>query len=175
MHTKDTVSMDGDGSHMTPEQHKWVLSTAGEAFEAKHVQPRMAACEAALESDFGSSVLARLGLNLFGMKQHVHPIYGTLSLPTKEFENGEWVPKVATWVRYDTVAQCFADRMQTLLRLCHVYPEYQAALTATDPITYVTQVSRRWSTDPGRAAKVIAIFGEVFPPPVLHPDLSTQV
>lgn len=139
--------------------------------------PRMAACEAALESDYGTSALARLGLNLFGMKQHVHPTYGTLNLPTKEFLNGEWVPQIAQWVRYDTLQECFADRMATLQRLCQVYPEYEAALTATDPTTYISQVSRRWSTDPGRAGKVMTIYGEAFPPdpPQMGVDEATQV
>lgn len=124
----------------------------------------MAASEAALESDYGTSALARLGLNLFAMKQHVHPVYGTLSLPTKEFENGEWVPKIAAWVRYDNLTECFADRMATLTRLANVYPEYQAALTAADETNYIIAVSRKWSTDPGRAGKCLAIFNEAFPP-----------
>lgn len=154
---------------MTPDQQKWILTIAGDAAEAKHVWPRMAACEAALESDYGTSALARLGLNLFGMKQHVHPTYGTLNLPTKEFLNGEWVPQVAQWVQYENLTECFADRMATLQRLANVYPEYEAALTAPDEMTYIAQVSRRWSTDPGRAGKVVTIYGQVFPAPAPQP------
>lgn len=149
---------------MTPAQRNWLLQTAGDAAEAKHIFPRMAAAEAALESAYGTSALARLGLNLFGMKAHVHQTYGTLSLPTKEFLNGEWVPQVAQWVQYDSVQQCFADRMATLERLAHMYPEYQDALTASDPTAYITAVSKRWSTDPARASNCLDIFNEAFPP-----------
>lgn len=149
---------------MTSEQRSWVLEQANQALEAKHVYARMAACEAALESRYGTSALARLGYNLFGMKQHQHPIYGTLNLPTQEFEHGEWVPIVQAWVQYENAAECFADRMETLLRLRDIYPEYQQALTAPDPVSYVRAVSKRWSTDPARADKVIAIFNEIFAP-----------
>lgn len=160
---------------MTPDQRNWILTAAGEASEAKHAFPRMAACEAALESNYGTSALARLGLNLFGMKQHVHAVYGTLNLPTREFENGEWVPQFAQWVEYPNLADCFADRMATLVRLSNMYPEYQAALTAPDETVYITQVSKRWSTDPARTSKVIAIYGEVFPPDSNHDAVQDAV
>ena len=143
-------------------QRDWLYATANAALEAKHVFARMAACEAALESDYGTSALARLGFNLFGMKQHVHPIYGTLNLPTREFLDDAWVPKIASWVQYENVAECFADRMATLVRLRTEYPHYQAALLAKTPQDYVSEVSKTWSTDPKRADKVLAIFDEVF-------------
>jgi flagellum-specific peptidoglycan hydrolase FlgJ len=47
----------------------------------------MAACEAALESTWGASELATKGNNLFGQKQQVHPEFGTLHIPTREFIN----------------------------------------------------------------------------------------
>jgi len=148
---------------VTPSRRLWVLETTNQALEAKHVHARMAACEAALESDYGTSALARLGFNLFGMKQHTHPVYGTLPLPTREFLNGEWKQEIGQWVKYENLEECFADRMATLMRLRSVYPHYQAALTAPDPETYIAEVSKTWSTDPARAAKVLAIFNEVFP------------
>lgn len=157
---------------MTDSQRLWLLDTANQALEAKHIHPCMAACEAALESAFGTSALARLGLNLFGMKQHAHPVYGTLNLPTREFDNGEFVPKFQAWVQYDNVAECFADRMETLMRLRDVYPHYQAALTASDPQAYIREVSATWSTDPQRADKVLAIYNEVFPQ--IPANLSTE-
>lgn len=160
---------------MDATQRNWILTAAGEAAQAQHIFPRMAACEAALESDYGTSALARLGLNLFGMKQHVHPIYGTLNLPTKEFENGEWVPEIAHWVHYENLQECFADRMETLQRLCQMYPEYEAALTAPDETTYIMQVSKKWSTDPARAANVMTIYGEAFPPESNHEAVQDAV
>lgn len=118
----------------------------------------MAACEAALESDYGLSQLAREGNNLFGMKQHTHPVFGTLNLPTHEFIGGEWEACEAEWVKYDDWSECFADRLATLQRLAPEYQHYKAALAAQTPEEYIAQVSMTWSTDPNRGAKVLAIY-----------------
>lgn len=146
---------------MTDPEKQFIASAAVEATKAGHPFPEMAAAEAALESNYGLSALARDANNLFGMKQHQHPnpAFGTLTLPTREFENGAWeVVPGAEWVKYPDLASCFADRLSTLQRLSPVYPHYAAALDASDPYGYVTQVSQTWSTDPQRAAKVIAIY-----------------
>jgi flagellum-specific peptidoglycan hydrolase FlgJ len=157
---------------MTPGQREWVIEVAAAAAQAGHVFPRMAACEGALESGYGTSALARFGFNVFGCKQHVHPIYGTLNLPTKEFLDDQWQVVNAEWVKYDNFEEAFADRIETLKRLSDAYPHYAAALAAPGPINYINQVSQTWSTDPGRAAKVITIYNEVFP---VTPDNSAAV
>lgn len=126
------------------------------AEQAGHIFPTMAACEAALESGFGTSGLAVADHNLFGMKQHTHPVYGTHVLPTREYIGGEWKQVDAAWVSYPDETACFIDRMATLHRLSSVYPHYAAALAATDCYVYVKEVSTTWSTDPERANKVIA-------------------
>jgi flagellum-specific peptidoglycan hydrolase FlgJ len=143
---------------MTKQQRDFIDRAAAEAVRANHPFPQMAACEAALESGWGESKLAREGLNLFGMKQHSHEVYGTMTLPTREFEGGEWKTVGANWVRYPDLRACFADRLATLERLANAYPHYSAALKATDAQTYVTEVSKTWSTDPDRAKKVISIY-----------------
>lgn len=156
---------------MTSAQRLWVLECTGEALKAKHVWPRMAACEAALESGYGTSALARLGFNYFGMKQHTHPIYKTLNLPTKEYINSEWMQVIAAWVEYENPAECFADRIATLVRLRGVYPHYQAALIAPTAEIYIAEVSKTWSTDPARASKCLAIYNQISVQPA---DLSAQ-
>jgi flagellum-specific peptidoglycan hydrolase FlgJ len=146
---------------MNEAQRQFLDRAAAEAEKAQHPFPRMAACEAALESSWGNSELAREANNLFGMKQHRHPVYLTMNLPTREFLNGQWKQIAGVdWVKYPDWSACFADRLATLNRLASVYPHYAAALRAQDPETFVTQVSQTWSTDPGRAQKVIAIFHE---------------
>lgn len=157
---------------MTPEQKLWTVDTGAIAAISKHLFPNMAACEAALESEYGRSLLAKEANNLFGMKQHVHPEYGTLALPTKEWLDGKWAPMTAEWVKYDSVAECFADRMATVERLAKWYPHYAAALVATSAQDYVRQVSQTWSTDPDRAQKVLDIYNEVFPQAVETLDLE---
>lgn len=148
---------------MTPDdQRTWLLQTASAASRSAHVWPQYAACEAAIESGFGQSGLARMDNNLFGMKQHKHAVYGTHNLPTKEFENGEWITTTAAWVSYPDVESCFADRMATLNRLASTFPHYAAALDAKTGEDYVREVSQTWSTDPQRADKVLRIYGVFF-------------
>lgn len=142
--------------------HKEFLLKALQAAEtAKHIFPEMAACEAALESGFGASKLAVLGNNLFGTKQHRHAIFGTMSLPTREFFNSAWIQTTADWVKYPDWDSCFADRMATLQRLAPYYPHYAHALAAGSPTTYINEVSLTWSTDPERANHVLAIYDDV--------------
>jgi flagellum-specific peptidoglycan hydrolase FlgJ len=143
---------------MTSDQKLFLEEAAAAALKAAHVFPQMAACEAALESDYGRSVLAVQDRNLFGMKQHIHHIWGTHVLPTREFEHGTWITTEASWVSYPDWASCFADRMATLNRLASIFPNYWAALDAKDAETYVTDVSKTWASDPNRAEKCINIF-----------------
>ena len=150
---------------MNDPQRNFLDRATAEAEKARHPFPKMAAAEAALESNWGNSGLARDANNLFGMKQHAHFIYGTMNLPTREFLNGEWIQAVAHWVKYPDWATCFADRLATLERLSNALPHYKAALNAPDPETYVAEVSKTWSTDPDRGKKVLSIYEEYVAPP----------
>lgn len=145
---------------MTDEQKGFLDSCSLSARMVAHPFPDMAASEAALESGYGRSLLARQGNNLFGMKQHQHAIYGTLTLPTREFTGSGWIMVQAPFVKYPTLEDCFADRLNTLTRLKSIYPDYKLALEAQSPEEYVTHVSRTWSTDPSRAKKCILIWRE---------------
>ena len=146
---------------MTPEQSDFIKKARDEAIRANHPFPLMAACEAALESSYGTSLLARQSCNLFGMKQHLHPVYDTMNLPTREFiKDRGWIVIMAGFVKYPDWRACFADRLVTLERLAATYPHYATALTSTDATTYVSEVSQTWSTDPERASKCIAIYQE---------------
>jgi flagellum-specific peptidoglycan hydrolase FlgJ len=148
---------------MNDSQRNFLTRAAAEADKARHPFPKMAACEAALESGWGNSTLAKEGNNLFGTKQHTHAIYGTMDLPTKEYINSEWISTVAHWVKYPDWATCFADRLATLNRLASTYPHYAAAIDAKDVETYITEVSKTWSTDPNRAEKCLSVYREAFP------------
>ncbi len=143
---------------MTPANKDFLQRAFLAAQAASHIFPDMAACEAALESGYGRSQLAVQDCNLFGLKQRQHPIYGTHSLPTREFLGGQWVEVEANWVHYPDFQSCFADRMLTLQRLSSVFPHYKNALAASSAVTYINEVSQTWSTDPNRAAKCLAIY-----------------
>jgi flagellum-specific peptidoglycan hydrolase FlgJ len=146
---------------MLPFEEQFLRKAWQAAVNAHHIFPEMAACEAALESGYGRSQLAVQDRNLFGMKQHQHPIYGTVSLPTREFLSGEWLTLNSNWIVYPDWQSCFADRMATLRRLAKIYSHYRAALAAPDKESYITQVSLTWSTDPKRAEKVLAIYNAI--------------
>lgn len=147
----------------------FIERAVSEATASGHIWPEMAAAEAALESahlgpegtTFGGSELAQKYNNLFGTKQHVIPVYTTVVIPTQEYSRSRgWYTIDADWIVYPDWASSFKDRMATLVRLAPQYPHYAAALAATDPITYVTQVSLTWSTGPTRGATVIQIYNE---------------
>ncbi len=140
-------------------REQFVISARDAAAKAGHIWPEYAACEAALESNFGTSKLATEGNNLFGRKQsHAHPVYDTVSIATMEYVNGDQYHVMAQWVKYPDIATCFSDRMDTLRRLRTVYTEYNDALHAPDGYTFVCDVSHRWSTDPDRAKKVLYLY-----------------
>jgi flagellum-specific peptidoglycan hydrolase FlgJ len=142
----------------TPEQLAGLKACFIAAKASGHIFPEAAACEAALESGWFASKLYREDNNIFGTKQHVHPIFGTASIPTKEFLNHKWVVVDANWVKYPTLADSFADRMATLKAMAPKYPHYAAALVATNSEDFLLQVSQSWSTDPQRAQKCISIL-----------------
>lgn len=158
---------------MNTVQRQFIARAAAEAVRANHPFATMAACEAALESNYGHSELAADGNNLFGMKQHAHPVYFTMNLPTREWQDsaldGRWIAATAAWVKYPDWRSCFCDRLATIERLSNAYPHYAAALKATDPETYIAEVSRTWSTDPQRGAKVLSLYREYMTPPIAAP------
>jgi flagellum-specific peptidoglycan hydrolase FlgJ len=153
----------------TTPQDSFLRQASAAARAAGHIFPDYAACEAALESTWGRSRLAREANNLFGQKQSLESSEkagvekagsegaGTLALPTQEFLNGRWVTVVARWARFTDQAACFRMRMALLQRLQQNYPAYSRALAATTGEVFIEEVSRVWSTDPQRAAKVLAI------------------
>ncbi len=130
------------------------------ARQGGHIFPEMAACEAALESGWGLSRLAVEANNLFGQKQDRGRTegIGTLALPTREYLDGRWVVVEAHWVKFPDWAAAFAGRMEILRALSPEFPAYEHALHATSGRQFVELVSRRWSTDPARAGKVLSIY-----------------
>lgn len=143
---------------------------------AGHIFPAAAACEAALESGWGTSECYRLANNVFGEKQTVHAVYPSITLPTIEIIRGERVRMQAEWIKFPSLEESFRYRMATLLRLADTYPHYRDALSAKDEIEYLIAVSFSWSTDPQRAAKCMEIYNahkSLFAVPVAKPVIAT--
>lgn len=142
----------------TAEQIEFLKREYASAQMASHIWPAMAACEAALETGWGASQLYQRGNNVFGEKQHDPPVFLTVTLPTLEFNAGQFVKVTAQFIWFPTSIDAYISRMKTLRRLSSEYPEYAAALAATSPEVFIESVSKRWSTDPNRAANVLEIY-----------------
>lgn len=142
---------------------EFLAEATAAARAAGHIFPEHAACEAALESGWGSSELAMEANNLFGQKQSHPPRGAALALPTREYLHGAWLTVSAQWMKFQDWRECFAERMELLRRLAAAYPHYRDALSATTGDQFVEQVSKSWSTDPARAEKVLEVFHKHFP------------
>jgi flagellum-specific peptidoglycan hydrolase FlgJ len=142
----------------TPQQLSALLLVYAQAKASGVIFPQAQACEVMVETTWLTSELGVADNNLFGMKQHAHPIYATVNLPTKEFLDGKWVVQDDDFVKYPTMAACFQDRTNTLRTLAPSYPHYAAALVAATPEAFLTQVSLTWSTGPTRGEECIEIL-----------------
>ena len=150
---------------MTPTE--FLTKAAAAARAAQHIFPEYAACEAALESAWGSSTLAREANNLFGQKQSHPPRGNSFALDTREFLSGEWVTVPAQWMIFVDWEASFAERMAVLRGSQMMFPHYRAALLAQTGDQFIEQVSQSWSTDPERAQKVLSVFRDHFTSTVL--------
>jgi flagellum-specific peptidoglycan hydrolase FlgJ len=142
----------------TQAQLEQLKAFADAARVAKHIFPEMAACEAVIETGWGTSTLYLRYRNIFGQKQSHSPIFTSVRMPTTEYENGKPRGMRADFVVFPTAMEAFEARMALLTRLATNYPNYNSALHAADPEEFVTMVSRSWSTDPDRAKNCIAIY-----------------
>ena len=162
-------------------QDTFLRQAAAAARASGHIFSDYAAAEAALESNWGQSRLAREANNLFGQKASAEQGSSTLALPTQEFLGGKWVTVTAHWARFADQAACFRARMALLQRLEHSYPAYARALAAPTGEAFIQEVSRAWSTDPHRADKVLAIHRQhsasflPIAPAILHAAAVTSM
>lgn len=135
--------------------------------------PEFWACEAALESAWGTSKLCILGNNLFGQKTGFSTReWPTIEMPTHEnvdlnhdgkIEPSEVITVKSDWAKFPDWTTSFRERMELLQRLAPRFPHYAAALAAKTGREFVEEVSKSWSTDPLRAIKVLRIYDKHFP------------
>ncbi len=145
---------------LTEAQTDFLSNALTAARASGHIFPEAAACEAAVETAWGTSQLYLRGNNVFGQKVPLHPnpAYGVLAMPTQENLNGKWVTIQANFVHFPTIAESFHDRMATLVRLAPSFIHYHNALEAPSPEVFLFEVSRTWATDPDRSRKCILIL-----------------
>ncbi len=90
------------------------MAVAG--LELKGLLPSVLIAQAALESNWGQSTLAKKYNNLFGIKAGSSWTGKTVSLKTREVKNGVSEYVTAKFRVYDNFAQSIADRNQLLLK-----------------------------------------------------------
>ena len=141
---------------MTKDEFIAAATATARAFAANGGSPAgVAVAQAALESNWGNSRLARDAQNYFGIKTH-----GSLpwtELPTQESIDGALVRVNARFAKYDSMEACFADRERILT---HVAAYADARACAADPEAFIRALARHWATDPHYAEKLLRLYRE---------------
>lgn len=145
---------------MTP--HDFIAKATIAATEARNegavFSVPIAVAQAALESAWGTSRLAREAKNLKGVKAGSSWKGAVLELPTREYREADdtWYTTIARWRRYPSWVDAFKDYGVLIER---VYPH--AAEVADDPRAFLEQLVARtypkYATDPEYVGKVWGI------------------
>lgn len=141
---------------MSPEEFIEKATTAAREARDKGapISVPIAVAQAALESGFGRSQLAREANNLGGVKAGSSWTGPVIELPTREYraEDGTWYSTVARWRRYPDWASYFSDYGDLIQR---VYP--QSAAVKDDPRAFLEGLVSghlKYATDPRYVEKV---------------------
>jgi flagellar protein FlgJ len=136
--------------------------------EGAPIVPAIAAAQAALESRYGESQLAKEASNLFGIKAGKNWHGLVLVLPTTEYVDGQPVGMAARWRSYISWQACFHDYGEIIGRL----PWFADAVVAArlgDAAGFLDGLLSKphgpgaaddepgWATDPDYGVKVWAV------------------
>ena len=132
------------------------------------------------ESAWGTSQLAANDYNLFGIKG-TGPA-GSVSLPTQELENGEWVTVIAQFRVYHNVSESVSDHAE-LLATSGYYTRAMADRALPD--AFANDLTGVYATDPEYGANLIALMklynlyrfdtsSATAQPPAAHPSPAHQ-
>ena len=113
--------------------------------------------QAALESAWGESGLAKSGNNLFGIKADSQWRGETLTLNTREFIKGQWVVVPAKWRKYGSWQSSIDDHAAFLKQ----NPRYKACFLCTTASAFAHALEQAgYATDPDYANKLIALMSK---------------
>ena len=122
---------------------------AQEACSERGYFPSVALAQAALESGWGESELAKVH-NLFGRK--CTDQIRCVDKVTPEFRDGQWRLELHRFAAYDTVRDAFADYVNKYERPIYTGKDF------TSPQAFIRSVAGRYATDPGYASKIIGLI-----------------
>lgn len=121
------------------------------------VPASLSIAQAALESGWGESGLAKTGNNLFGIKANSLWRGETLILPTKEYIKGQWVFVPAKWRKYENWQASVNDHA-AFLRQNQRYAPCFVCLSAEAFARALAKAG--YATDPLYADKVIGVMNK---------------
>lgn len=115
--------------------------------------------EGILESSWGTSELARMARNLWGVKADPSWAGAVYDLPTKEHLNGKDVIVPARWRSYPS----WLDAMNDHALFFTQNPRYAAALkTIPDTVAFTHAIAAAgYATDPDYANKIITLMRQL--------------
>lgn len=115
--------------------------------------------QAALESAWGESLLAKKAKNLFGIKADKSWRGEVLTMPTREFLDGKWIVVNAKWRCYATYGECVNDHADFFRR----NPRYAACFKCKTAEGFAIEVARAgYATDPAYGAKLVATIKSLY-------------
>jgi len=125
--------------------------------------------QAALESAWGTSFLAKQACNIFGVKAGKGWKGGVISLPTMEFRDGKWVREVATWrvyLSWNEAIVGYSRLIQSLSWFKDALPYADPPHGDGDPDRWIDALLPKlgepgWATDPRYKDKIVAVAREV--------------
>lgn len=132
-----------------------IAPSAIASMRATGVPASFVIAEAALESGWGESKLAKEGFNLFGVKADRSWDGPTVDMRTREFMNDAWIMIVARWRKYTSWLASISDHA-AFLRSNFRYSE---AFNEKDGMAFAEKVAAAgYATDPQYAEKIKAII-----------------
>jgi flagellum-specific peptidoglycan hydrolase FlgJ len=132
-----------------------IVPAARASHRASGIPASFTLAQAALESAWGASKLAKQGFNLFGVKADSAWKGAVLMMETAEFENGKRVMVMARWRQYPTWGACLADRVDFFKR----NKRYAACFKETTGPGWCRAVAAAgYATDPDYADKLLAMI-----------------
>ena len=143
---------------MNPSEFIMRLTSAAVASaKATGVPASITIAQAALESAWGESGLAKAGNNLFGIKADSLWRGQTLTMNTKEFIKGHWVVVPALWRKYPSWQSSIDDHAAFLKQ----NPRYKACFLCTTSPAFARALAQAgYATDPDYANKLIALMSK---------------
>ena len=143
---------------MAPQDFIAAISAAAVASMAKTKIPAsFTVAEGALESGWGTSLLAIQGRNLFGVKADSSWHGPTVSMQTREFVRGQWVMVPAVWRAYPDWGGCMDDHALFLTQNAR----YRGCFAHVDGAGFAAAVAAAgYATDPNYAALITRLINQ---------------